>query len=313
MEASVLDKNNTVANQPGIWLRPPAKINLSLVVFAPRPDGYHDLHSIIAKVSLFDDLALNPSSSIGIDLRCTGQPCPSSEDNLVYRAAQLLADYADITPAVQIRLHKRIPTGAGLGGASSDAASCLLGLNQLWDLHLPRKQLCHLAGQLGSDVPFFLYGPMSLCTGRGELVQSLPHRCRRSILLVIPELSVPTAQVYQNYRHDAACSEDQMRRVNYFLRSGDLDGLVIQRINSLEPGCMELYPALGELRQKIENLGVGPLQISGSGSCLFATYETKAEAARWADMIQQHKLAQVQALSFAEQLEPFLEVHHADF
>jgi len=313
VEASVLDKNSTVVNQQGIWLRPPAKINLSLVVFAPRPDGYHDLHSIMAKIGLHDDLSLSPSSSVVIDLRCTGQPCPSQKDNLVYRATQLLADYADIVPSVQIRLHKRIPSGAGLGGASSDAASCLLGLNQLWDLHLPRKQLCQLASQLGSDVPFFLYGPVALCTGKGEFVQSLPHRCRRSILLVIPEISIPTAQVYQNYLHDSDSCEDQMRRVNYFLRRGDLDGLVIQRINSLETSCMALYPPLKDWRANIEKLGIGPLQISGSGSCLFATCETKAEAARWADMIQQQNLAQVQALSFAEQLEPFLEVHHADF
>ncbi|MFC1782379.1 4-(cytidine 5'-diphospho)-2-C-methyl-D-erythritol kinase [Planctomycetota bacterium] len=309
----MLDKSRAMDRQSGMWLRPPAKINLSLVVRGRRSDGFHDLHTIMATIGLHDDLNLDRSPSVGIELRCTGRPCPGERENLVYQAAELLADYSNMSPALRIRLHKRIPAGAGLGGASSDAAACLLGLNRLWDLHLSREQLCDLAAQLGSDVPFFLYGPVALCSGRGEVVKRLPQRCSRSILLILPEISMPTAEVYQGYHYDEQSCQDYMRRVNYFLRAGDLDGLVIQRINSLEDSCMELSEPLGELRRNIESLGIGPLQISGSGSCLFATYGSQEEAVRWADIIQEHKVAQVQVLNFFDQAEPFLEVHHADF
>lgn len=312
MEASVLDKNRAMGSQQEIWLKPPAKINLSLVVFGRRPDGFHELHTIMATIGLHDDLHIRRAAASGIDLRCTGQPSPAQKENLVYRAAKLLAELAGITPALGIRLHKRIPPGAGLGGASSDAAACLLGLNQMWDLHLSRNQLSELAARLGSDVPFFLHAPVALCRGRGEQVKPLPHRCSRSLVLILPDLSTPTADVYQNYAYDQVRSQDYMRRVNYFLRRGDLDGLAIQQINSLHDSCMDLFQPLQKLKRQIQNTGIGPLQISGSGSCLFTTCPTCQEAEGWAQKIRENNPAQVYALSFFDQRGPFLEVHHAD-
>jgi len=306
-------KTNPILGQPqSVALRPPAKINLSLVVFDPRPDGFHDLHTVMAAVDLHDDLTLRRKSEGGIELECTGEVCPAGRDNLVYRAVELVAEHAGIAPAVKVRLHKRIPSGAGLGGGSSDAASCLLGLNRLWDLNLSSSELTSLAVRLGSDVPFFLQGPVAVCTGRGEVVIPLPHRCSRTLLLIVPKLEAPTAQVYRHYCHVEKRCDDYMRRVNYFLRQGDLDGLVIQAINSLDDACMKLFASLRQLRGRIESMGIGPLQISGSGSCLFASTYSHNQANRWARQLQTLEDASVRAVRFYNQKEPYLEVHHAD-
>jgi len=305
--------NPILGNAQGVALRPPAKINLSLVVFGPRPDGFHDLHTVMATIDLHDDLSLKHRSKSGIELHCTGDPSPAGPDNLVYQAVELIAKHAGITPALEVHLHKRIPAGAGLGGASSDAASCLWGLNQLWNLNLSRPELTHLAAQLGSDVPFFLQGPVAACTGRGEVVISLPYQCNRSVLLIVPRLEVSTARVYQNYLLELERCEDYMRRVNYFLRQGDLDGLVIQGINSLDLTCMQLFPSLHDLREKIESMGIGPLQISGSGSSLFVSAYSHNQANRWARQLNEWDDAWVQTVRFTNRKEPDLEVHHADF
>ena len=306
-------KTNPILGQAqSVALRPPAKINLSLVVFGPRPDGFHDLHTVMATVDLHDDLTLRRKSVPGIDLQCTGEPCPSGPDNLVYRAVELLAEHVGIRAALEVRLHKRIPSGAGLGGASSDAASCLLGLNRLWNLNLSCSELTGLAAKLGSDVPFFLQGPVAVCTGRGEVVIPLPHRCRRTLLLIVPKLEALTAQVYCHYCHEEKRCENYMRRVNYFLRQGDLDGLVIQVINSLDDACMKLFESLRQLRGRIESMGIAPLQISGSGSSLFASTYSNDQANRWAEQLQTLEDVSVRAVRFYNQKEPYLEVHHAD-
>ena len=309
---SICKTNPILGQAQSVALRPPAKINLSLVVFGPRPDGFHDLHTVMATIDLHDDLTVSRKSSPGIDLQCFGEPCPAGPENLVYQAVALLAEHAGIAPAVEIRLHKRIPCGAGLGGASSDAASCLLGLNRLWNLNLSCSQLTHLAARLGSDVPFFLQGPVAVCTGRGEVVIPVPHRCSRTLLLIVPNLEASTAQVYRQYCHEERRCEDYMRRVNYFLRQGDLDGLVIQVINSLDGACMKLFESLRQLRSRIKSMGIAPLQISGSGSSLFASTYSNDQANRWAEQLQALEDVSVRAVRFYNQQEPYLEVHHAD-
>jgi 4-diphosphocytidyl-2-C-methyl-D-erythritol kinase len=311
VQTPMLDKQPDVVTQ-AVSLSPPAKINLSLVVFARRPDGFHDLHSVMAAIDLHDDLILEPADRPGIHLFCTGLPSPAGPQNLVYRAAEMLARYAGIVPAVTIRLHKRIPSGAGLGGGSSDAAACLAGLNWLWELGLSTQELAPLAAQLGSDVAFFLHAPVAICTGRGENVEAIPLRCTRSLLLILPPVHASTALVYQHYLHNAAQTATQMERVNSFLSRGDLDGLVTQGINSLTKPCFKLFEPLRSLRAVIEGMGIGPLCLSGSGSCLFIPCSSSVQSAQWAQQIQERNLAEVKAVNFLVQTEPYPEVHHAD-
>jgi 4-diphosphocytidyl-2-C-methyl-D-erythritol kinase len=187
---------------PGIALKAWAKINLSLIVLGKREDGYHDLHTVMAAIDLNDDLHFDHADRQGIFLECSGRPVANDRDNLVVQAARLLAESAGIQPRLKIRLHKRIPIGAGLGGGSSDAATCLAGLNLFWNLNLPIAALARLAAVLGSDVAFFLYNSVALCTGRGEIVQPIPQRCRRPILLIIPDFSLSTRLVYSLYSSD---------------------------------------------------------------------------------------------------------------
>jgi len=309
---STVEKTNATPSHKAVALRPPAKLNLSLVVFSRRPDGYHELHSIMAAVNLHDDLRIALSDKPGVHLHCSGRASPAGADNLVHRAAELLAERAKMPLALDIQLHKRIPLGVGLGGASSDAAACLLGLNRLWRLNYSAEELSELAAQLGSDVPFFLYTPVALCTGRGEQVTALPHRCRRSVLLIFPAVSVPTGEVYAKYRCDDASNEQQMSQVRYYLRHGDLDGLMLQRINSLTRACLEMYEPVRRLWSEIEQMGIGPLQMSGSGSCIFATSDSPEQISDWARQIEERKLAEFQVVNFKEQGGPFLEVQHAD-
>ena len=298
MVTPVFDSDNITSTVGTIAMRPPAKLNLSLVVFDKRADGFHDLHTVMATINLYDELQLRTSNKPGIQLRCAGLGCPTTSDNLVCRAAELLAEHAQIKPSLEIYLNKRIPSGAGLGGASSDGAACLAGLNRLWELNLPGEELDKLAAQLGSDVPFFLHGPVAVCTGRGEIVKELPHRCRRSILLIAPDIHTPTGRVYQHYTYNNAHVQEDMQRVRYFLRRGDLDGLITRGINSLTDVTMTLIEPLENLRCKIENIGISPVYMTGSGSCLFATSDSQEQIAQWAQQIQKHNLAQTFQVKF---------------
>ncbi len=295
-----------------VSLRPPAKINISLVVFQRREDGYHELHTVMGMIDLCDRLDIEGSETPGIQLECGGIASPGGPDNLVYRAAEMLAHEHHIEPALKIRLNKEIPVGAGLGGASSDAASCLIGLNRFWKLDLSTEELSQHAARLGSDVAFFLYGPVAQCTGRGETVQPLPVRCHRELLLIIPNIHVSTAYVYKNHSYQERRETERMDRVRHYLRDGNLDGLLQEGINSLTPTCLRLFEPLAILRDRLEELGIGPVHMSGSGSCLFASSDSKEQSAQWAATIEAHKLADVRMVQFLNHAEPFLEVHHAD-
>jgi len=289
-----------------------AKINLSLVIFGPRPDGYHDLHSVMGMVDLHDDLHLQMTDGEGIQLHCTGRACSSGPENLVYRAAELLSVQSGHPASLAIRLHKRIPLGAGLGGGSSDAAACLAGLNRLWRLGYTRERLRQMAAELGSDVAFFLYGPMAVCAGRGEQVEAVPYRCHSSLVLVKPGFSVSTAEVYRQYRFEERAVEKQMNTVREYLGKGDLEGLLRQGINSLTDAAMQVSPRLRDLRDAIRALDLSGVFLSGSGSTLYLVADSTAQGQSWADTIKRATQTEVEVVSFITPTDTFLEVHHAD-
>ena len=302
---SSLENNNLV-------LHPPAKINLSLLVFARRPDGFHDLHTVMAAIDLVDDLYLSIPDKKGIIFQCDGRPSPAGPDNLVYKTALLLAQHARIEPTANIYLHKRIPAGAGLGGASSDAGACLVGLNHLWGLNLPREELSGLAQKLGSDVPFFLHGPVALCTGRGEIVKHIPHHPQRSVLLIVPDINISTAQVYRNYVYKQDICNEYLRCIQYFLRHGDLESLLAQDVNSLTETAMNSYEPLRSLYNKLTDLGIGPVYMTGSGSTLYVSSDCDEQLIIWQKLIQQHNLAETRIVGFQNQILLFPEVQHAN-
>ncbi|MBN1763773.1 MAG: 4-(cytidine 5'-diphospho)-2-C-methyl-D-erythritol kinase [Sedimentisphaerales bacterium] len=312
MDTPILGHTSTKYTAKSITLRPPAKLNLSLVVLDKRLDGFHDLNTVMATITLYDDLRLIISDKPGIHLLCTGLTSPPDKQNLVYIAAQKLAQFADIQPALDILLNKRIPAGGGLGGASSDAAACLWGLNQIWNLKLSTPELAHIAAQIGSDVPFFLYSPVALCTGRGEIIKELPYRPRRNVLLIVPDIHISTAHVYNNYIFDKIRTDENLSVIKYFLRLGDLDGLLGQGINSLKTTTLALSQPLRQLVHQLEKLDIGPIHMSGSGACLFTTGDSREKLSQWALTIKQHRLANAIDVEFHQNEELFLEDQHGD-
>lgn len=297
----------------GVFLKAPAKINLSLIVSAPRPDGYHDIHTVMATIDLFDEIGVTHAQEKGIHLYCTGLKLPGGASNIVYRAGQRLAQYANISPAINIHLKKNIPLGSGLGGGSSDAAACLIALNKLWNLNLTIEQLANIAAKLGSDVPFFFFTPVALCTGRGENIEPLTYRLERHILLITPAICVPTAQIYRNYSYDRDKTDKQLQEVNDFLDNGDLEGLILQGVNSLTDTSFQQFKELQGLVSKFKKMGIAPLFMSGSGSAFFACADSQKQVLHWEQIVTNSKLAKCRAVRFLQQNGHCPEVHHADF
>jgi len=262
----------------GLLVRAPAKINLSLLVAGKRPDGFHEIETIMAKVDFFDEILIEPNKKAGIELTCNGSEwAPEGEENLVHKAAKMLLESCGQKADIKITLTKNIPAGSGLGSASSDAAATLIGLNKYLDLQLPDTELAKLATQLGSDVAFFLDGPLAFCTGRGEKIKKLKKDFSFCALLILPDISISTQKVYANYAHEPALYERLSGEINDFIRKNRVDLATKMCANMLEKSCLGLYSRLAELKAKAESLGVKPLHLTGSGSAMFQIFEERGE------------------------------------
>ena len=186
---------NRYADDVVAWA--PAKVNLHLEVLGKRPDGYHEIATLMVAIRLFDTLVFRDEPTGDIRLQCTRHGLSTGPDNLVVRAAHLLQQHAGCQRGAAIRLVKRIPLAAGLAGGSTDAAATLAGLNELWKLGLGREELANLAARLGSDIPFFLDGPAAWCSGRGERVKATPLGATLDFVLLCPPFGLSTADVYR--------------------------------------------------------------------------------------------------------------------
>jgi len=258
----------------GLLVRAPAKINLSLLVAGKRADGFHELETIMAKINYYDEILVefNPKSDIA--LVCEGPEwAPEGPDNLVYKAARLLLDACGQCADIKLTLTKNIPAGSGLGSGSSDAAATLLGLNEYLELGLATPDLAKLAGQLGSDVAFFLGGPLSFCTGKGEKIRELRKNFHFLALLALPDVSVSTQKVYANYRHDQALFDGLSTIINNHIIDNRIDLAVKMCANMLEIYCFGLESELAELKAEIEALVAARCCLSGSGSAMFCIIE----------------------------------------
>ena len=252
-----------------------AKINLMLAVGPKRADGYHEIATVLCAISLHDTLSFRPRSR-GFALLVDG-PCargvPRGPANLVLRAARLLAKELGETRGASIRLTKRVPHGAGLGGGSSDAAATLKGLLALWRRRLPTARLQALAAELGSDVPFFLGKSPALATGRGEILKPLaPIEPPLRILLVVSDVPIPTAWAYAKY----APVKSRLTGWNRLVRLLQLRSEVQVRskvnlnfFNDLESAVVPRVPAVREALAALQIGGTVVARMSGSGSAVF--------------------------------------------
>jgi 4-diphosphocytidyl-2-C-methyl-D-erythritol kinase len=266
----------------GLLVRAPAKLNLSLLVAGRRPDGFHELETVMAKVDWFDEILIESRSQGGIELACDGPHwAPEGTDNLVYQAAEAISRACGRTLDVRLTLTKNVPAGSGLGGASSDAAATLMGLNVLLELGLSDTRLVDLAAQLGSDVAFFLNGPLAFCTGRGEKIAKLPDPFDFTALLILPNINCSTAEVYANYTHNPRQYRQLSRRANDYLAKNRIDLLVRMCANMLQASCYHTFDQLAGLKRMVESLGIGSACLSGSGSTLFVVVDDSDPKHLW--------------------------------
>jgi 4-diphosphocytidyl-2-C-methyl-D-erythritol kinase len=277
-----------------------AKINLGLEVRGKRPDGYHEIRSLMQTIRLADRLDLADDPTGRLTLRCPGSDLPEDESNLVFRAALLLRSIAGAgrggkargtalrgakprgTPGARIVLHKRIPVGAGLGGGSSDAAAALAGLSRLWGLRLPPAELEDLASSLGADVPFFIRGGTQFAAGKGERLTRLPPLPVLPVLIVAPKIFVATETIYGDNRL-ALTPRGPLSRLSdcdMTTRSGVVDCVTRLR-NDLEPIVVRRHPRVGRIMREIGALAPVVVRVSGSGSSLFVLGEESSTLRRF--------------------------------
>ena len=262
----------------GLLVRAPAKINLSLLIAGKRPDDFHEIETVMAKVNFFDEILIQQGQKTGIELICKGTHwAPQGKQNLIYHACEMLLDRCHSQANIKITLTKNIPAGSGLGSASSDAAAALIGVKQFLQLAAEPQPLSEMAAKLGSDVAFFLNGPLAFCTGKGEKIKKLDENFSFLCLLILPDISVSTKKVYANYKHDSALYEKLHTQINTLLQKNRIDLVSRMCANMLEASCFSLYKELGELKTKIESLGIGPCCLSGSGSAVFCIMDSGDE------------------------------------
>jgi 4-diphosphocytidyl-2-C-methyl-D-erythritol kinase len=262
----------------GLQIRAPAKVNLFLEVLGKRPDGYHEIATLMIAVSLFDTLRFAPDPGGNVVLRCNQPSLSTGPDNLICCAAQLLHERTGCTQGATIFLEKRIPLAAGLAGGSSDAAATLTGLNRLWRLGLASHELAALGAELGSDIPFFFALPAAWCMGRGEKVA--PVRLKGPLWFVLACLPVglSTADVYGGVTApEQPRSGDALRRA---VEDGKVEEIGAGLFNRLQPAAEKLCPPVAELCGRLQGLRPAGVLMSGSGTSVFALCRDHREAQR---------------------------------
>jgi 4-diphosphocytidyl-2-C-methyl-D-erythritol kinase len=267
-----------------VKIRAPAKINLSLRVVGRRADGYHLLDTIMVPVSLYDEIDIRKvriraknkkPAPPSIKVICKHPFVPNDEKNLVYRAARLLLEKAKSDQPIEIRIRKRIPVGAGLGGGSTDAAATLVGLNRLLKLGFSRKKLERLGLTLGADVPFFIRGRPARARGIGERLHLFGPLRRLWAVILYPGFPVSTAWVYGNLPAKLTKPSVNTSIASLLTGAGSLANLLV---NDLERVSLSRYPKIALLKQALLRAGAAGSLMSGSGSSVFGVFKSKRKA-----------------------------------
>lgn len=259
-----------MAGADRIVLEARAKLNLGLEVIAERPDGFHEIRSLMQTIGLCDRLEMRRSRDGGIGMRTTRSDLPTDRRNLIMRAAHLLRDRTGCRTGVEIVLWKGIPIGGGLGGGSSDAAATLVGLNRLWGLRLSRRDLIVLAGEIGSDVAFFIRGGTQLARGRGEKLTPLPPLPSLPVAVIDPSLFISTASIYlsRKLRLTPRGPLTRLHACDLTSRSGAISCIAKLR-NDLEPVVIQRERKVARILRDLRTLGSEVARVTGSGSCIF--------------------------------------------
>jgi len=263
-----------------ISVKAPAKINLTLDVLYKRPDGFHEVEMVMTTVDLADRVDLTLRAGSGISLECSASFVPDDQRNHAYKAAMLLQERYQVKKGVHIYIDKQIPVAAGLAGGSSDAAAALRGLNKLWNLGLTLDELAALGAEIGSDVPFCVYGGTALATGRGEQIRHLPAPAPCWVILAKPPIGVSTADVYGNLRLHEGTKHPDNQRMLQAIHTQDF-ALMCQTLgNVLEDVTLELYPQVKQIKELMIASGADGVLMSGSGPTVFGLVQKEAKVSR---------------------------------
>ncbi|MBN1914170.1 MAG: 4-(cytidine 5'-diphospho)-2-C-methyl-D-erythritol kinase [Candidatus Omnitrophica bacterium] len=282
-----------------LTLKSPAKLNLFLRVLNKRKDNYHNIDTVFERIDLSDKIVLKPRRDNKINIISRSKDIPKDGSNLASKSAEALRRRFNISRGVDIKITKRIPVGAGLGGGSSNAAAVLLGLNRLWSLGLSRIRLARIAKDIGSDVPFFIYDTtFAQGRGRGESISALNSlkKVRLWHVLVVPRVKVSTPMVYKNwdkikkdhqraFKLDPEGQRERLTKAKYGvnilslgLKNKDLSLVSRGLFNNLEQATIGLYPQVRKIKETLKKMGAQAVLMSGSGPAVFDIVYSKKEA-----------------------------------
>ncbi|MBN1850173.1 MAG: 4-(cytidine 5'-diphospho)-2-C-methyl-D-erythritol kinase [Deltaproteobacteria bacterium] len=268
----------------------PAKVNIRLKITSRRPDGFHELTSIMVPVDLTDYLEIRPLDENRIEIFSEGYNVPKDESNLVYRAVRSYYDKVGIDKGISIKLTKKIPVAAGLGGGSSDAAAILLMLNRMNSKPIANRELHQLAAQIGADVPFFLYCKPSIASGIGDVIKPLKDWPKFWYIIVTPPINVSTAWVYKNYRLELTRNKDIS-----ILNILEQDSFAISRIleNDLEQVTSAHFPIIETIKRMLMDTGAEGAIMSGSGPSVFGLFSSERKARSAKDYLLPYQLGEL--------------------
>lgn len=263
-----------------IAVKAPAKINLSLDVRHKREDGFHEVEMIMTTIDLADRIYIKKRDDNRIVLSSTAGYIPTDSRNLAYQAVEFLRKKAGIDAGVDVFIEKNIPVAAGLAGGSSDAAATLKGLNRLWGLQLTMEELATIGAELGSDIPFCIYGGTAFATGRGEIVHPLPSPPASWVVLAKPRRGISTADVYGQLRVEEITHRPDHEALFEALATKNFNLLVNNLVNVLEPVTFAIAPEVRHIKEQMQRFGGQGVLMSGSGPTVYALVRGDARVKR---------------------------------
>ncbi|GED65676.1 4-(cytidine 5'-diphospho)-2-C-methyl-D-erythritol kinase [Lysinibacillus sp. FSL M8-0216] len=262
-----------------LYVKAPAKINLTLDVLYKRPDNFHEVEMVMTTVDLADRISLESREDGVIQIISTDNFVPNDHRNFAYQAARLIKDTYGIKQGVSITIEKEIPIAAGLAGGSSDAAATLKGLNELWNLGLSIDELAELGAKIGSDVSFCVYGGTALATGRGEIIKEIPAPPNCWVVLAKPKIGVSTAEVYGGLKVKGL-EHPNTKQMIKAIETKDYELLCSSLGNVLETVTFKLHPEVVMLKEQMKRFGADATLMSGSGPTVFGLVDSEARVSR---------------------------------
>lgn len=261
-----------------LQLKAYGKINLGLDVIRKRSDGYHDLDMIMQMVDVYDDVIIEKKAGEEIVVKADAAVLSNGKDNLAYMAAKMLFDEFGIKSGVEITIHKRIPIAGGMAGGSSDCATTLIGINEMFNLGLSKQQLMERGVKLGADVPYCVLGGTAIARGIGEALTPLPTPPQCHVIIAKPPISVSTAYVYGHIRPDEITKRPDIEQMTLAIKEQDLNKLSNLLYNVMEEVTVSEYPVIEKLKSIMLENGALNSIMSGSGPTVFGLFDDREKA-----------------------------------